>query len=206
MSSVLKLYSQELHPRYPSKRILDIVSSGLFFLVSLPIILPIMALIKMESEGPIIFSQKRYGQNKEPFTVYKLRTMYSGNDNQPVPVDSDDERLTRVGKIIRKYRVDELPQLLNTLTGDLSMVGPRAYQELNAKEMIALGFDDRFDIPQGIVCYSNLEEDSSIATPQKKMELDRPYIDAYKSGNYSLLEDIRLLCRTVAVMIKGYGI
>ena len=110
----------------------EVIKRGLDFLAALvlmPIVLPIMAMtavaIRMDSSGPAIFKQQRMGFQCRPFTVYKFRSMYTDQKGVGFTVEGEDPRITRVGHVIRKYRIDELPQLFNVLKGDMSLIGPR---------------------------------------------------------------------------------
>ena len=109
------------------KRAIDVVVSGSALVVLLPL-LPFVALfIKLESPGPVFYVARRYGQNRRPFDFYKLRTMVPDADRlgSLILTKAGDERVTRVGRILRAFKIDELPQLLNVLKGDMSIVGPR---------------------------------------------------------------------------------
>lgn len=107
------------------KRSFDLIFSCFGLLVLLPIFFPIGALIKIDTKGPILFLQERVGIKGKIFKIYKFRTMYLNSEKKSSLTVGDDERITRLGKFLRKYKLDELPQLMNVLKGDMSMVGPR---------------------------------------------------------------------------------
>ena len=109
------------------KRLFDIIMSFLLTIISFPIILIILIVVKIESKGPAIFKQKRIGKNGKIFNIYKIRTMCVGAETQGTGVYSNknDVRVTRIGKILRATSLDELPQIWNILKGDMSFVGPR---------------------------------------------------------------------------------
>ena len=109
-----------------SKQILDLLISSLIILLLLPVFAVIAAVIKISSKGPVFFKQERAGKNGKPFTFYKFRTMKIDVDPfGPSPKSGKDTRLTKIGRFLREYSLDELPQLFNILKGDMSLVGPR---------------------------------------------------------------------------------
>ena len=124
------IFSQGFHKSWARrlfKRVGDLAVSSIMLILLLPLILLVALVIKLESKGPIIFSQERLGQNRKPYDVHKFRSMVSDAEakNGPVWAEDDDPRITRFGKIMRKLRLDELPQLWNVLKGNMSFVGPR---------------------------------------------------------------------------------
>ena len=107
------------------KRLFDIVSSFFGILILSPLFIMVSLMIKLSSKGPIIFKQERVGLNQKVFNIYKFRSMYAGTDTSKLLTAHVDKRITPVGQCIRKYKLDELPQLFNVLKGDMSVVGPR---------------------------------------------------------------------------------
>ena len=108
------------------KRIFDIVISGVLLLILLPVLLAVAALVKLDSPGPVLFRQKRLGKSERLFEIVKLRTMvFHQGENGPSITGSNDSRVTRVGRILRRYDLDELPTLFNVFKGEMSIVGPR---------------------------------------------------------------------------------
>ncbi len=121
------------------KRIFDVMFSFLLLLILLPFLLIVLILIKIDSDGPCIFKQERIGKDEIPFIIYKFRTMFIEQaENKYLLSLKNDSRITRVGKFLRKYKLDEFPQLINVLKGEMSLVGPRPevrkYVEFYAKE------------------------------------------------------------------------
>jgi len=110
-----------------TKRVIDLVVSAAGLLVTAPITVLTAVAIKLDSPGPTLYRQERIGQNDEPFTIYKFRSMSQSAEANvgPVWAARDDPRVTRVGKVIRKLRIDEIPQMINVLKGHMSLVGPR---------------------------------------------------------------------------------
>jgi exopolysaccharide biosynthesis polyprenyl glycosylphosphotransferase len=194
-----------------SKRILDF-SVSLFSIITLtPLFLIIALLIKLTSPGPVFFIQERVGLNKRRFRLFKFRTMVQGAEERlaevahlnevsgPVFKIKNDPRLTRLGKLLRKTSIDELPQLFNVLKGDMSLVGPRPLPVRDYE-----GFDQdwqrrRFSVRPGITCLWQINGRSS--TPfEKWMELDMQYID-----HWSLGLDLKILAKTVPAVLRGAG-
>lgn len=192
------------------KRIFDIAATVIGGIILLPVIIPIAIWIKISSKGPLFYVQKRVGQDFEEFNLYKFRSMVVDADQRgPAVTSGDDPRITKVGKIIRKTKIDELPQLLNVLKGDMSLVGPRpevmkfvehkreAYKKvLSVKPGItdnaAIVFRDEETIMEQ---YENKEKAYlDIILPQK-IDLYYHYIDTISFAN-----DIKLILKTLKVI------
>ncbi len=188
------------------KRVEDIaLSLALLILLSL-IILITAILIKLESKGPVLFSQERSGKRKKPYRVYKFRSMRQDAEKESGPVwaKTNDDRVTRIGKFIRKWRIDEIPQLWNVLKGDMSLVGPRPEREffINQLEGIIPYYSERFTVKPGLtgwaqVCYGYGD---SVEDAIEKLNYDLFYIK-----NMSILMDIVIIFRTVKTVIFGIG-
>jgi lipopolysaccharide/colanic/teichoic acid biosynthesis glycosyltransferase len=192
------------------KRVFDIVATVTGGLLLLPIIIPIALWIKLSSKGPLFYVQKRVGKDFKEFDLYKFRSMIIDADKVgPSVTSGNDPRITRVGKIIRRTKIDELPQLLNVLRGDMSLVGPRpevmkfveqkigAYKKvLSVKPGItdnaAIEFRDEETIMEQ---YEDKEEAYLAYILPKKIELYYEYID-----HISFFGDIKLLLRTLKVI------
>ena len=183
------------------KRALDLMISLILLIVLSPLFIVIALLIKLTSPGPTFFVQSRVGLNKRRFKLYKFRTMVSGAEKKlaelehlnevsgPVFKIKNDPRITLIGKFLRKTSVDELPQLLNVLKGDMSLVGPRPLPVRDYE-----GFDEdwhrrRFSVRPGITCLWQINGRSNV-TFEKWMELDMEYID-----KWSLALDLKVLTK-----------
>lgn len=192
------------------KRFFDIVATILGGLLLLPIIIPIIIWIKLSSKGPLFYVQKRVGKNFKEFNLYKFRSMIINADKVgPSVTSGDDPRITKVGRIIRKTKIDELPQLINVIKGDMSLVGPRPEVMKFVKEKkdeyksiltikpgitdnAAIEFRDEETIMEQ---YDDKEKAYiNIVLPQK-IELYNKYI-----RNISLLNDIKLILKTLKVI------
>ncbi|MGH7230382.1 MAG: exopolysaccharide biosynthesis polyprenyl glycosylphosphotransferase [Nitrospiraceae bacterium] len=188
------------------KRLVDIVVSCIGFVVSLPIWIVLAIAIKLDSQGPLLFRQKRLGQDEKRFQLLKFRTMrwepYSGGDSRWA--HEKDTRLTRVGRVIRQWRLDELPQLWNVLKGDLSFVGPRP--DVPALRDTLKGgvpyYSLRTAIKPGITGWAQVRYHyvSSVREGIERHEYDLYYIK-----NMSLLLDFRIIIETVRIVALGRG-
>lgn len=192
------------------KRAFDIVSSGLALVILSPVFLATAIAIKLEDGGPIFFSAMRYGKDMSKFPMYKFRSMIPNAESHIKELMKDNEmtghtfkikndpRITRVGKFIRKYSIDELPQLWNIFVGNMSVVGPRPIITLNMETC-----DDydkqRWLVRPGLTCYWQVSGRADIKWAQW-VEMDLDYIE-----NMSLTEDIKLILKTFPVVIKGEG-
>ena len=178
------------------KRTFDIVVSGLGIIITSPIMLLIAIGIKLCDRGPIIFKQPRITRGQKVFNIYKFRSMKVATDTEVKKTTVDDDRITFVGKLIRPFRLDELPQLFNILFGHMSVVGPRP-------EMIELvndyaaklpEFNMRHKVKAGLTGYAQIYGKYN-TTPQNKLNMDIHYIE-----NYSFLEDIKLCAMTLKIL------
>jgi len=184
------------------KRIIDLVLAGIFLLAASPLMLATALLIKLDSKGPIFFMQERLGQKGNPFKIIKFRTMYQGAENDgPVWTECNDPRITRVGKIIRKLRLDELPQLWNIFRGEMSFIGPRPLAHTSSMEKIHF-YKYRTLVKPGITGWAQVTfpEGLDIDMTQEKLKYDLYYIK-----NIGLILDLAILLKTVRTVIFGQG-
>lgn len=187
------------------KRVIDIIGSLIGLIILSPILIVIGILIKLESKGPIIFSQKRIGLNGKEFNMYKLRSMVCNAEDLketlaeqnemsgPMFKMKDDPRITRVGKFIRKTSIDELPQLINVLKGDMSLVGPRPSLPNEVKKFESWMLK-RLDVKPGLTCYWQVMGRNNIDF-ENWMKLDVKYVN-----ERSFLLDIKLIFKTFFVL------
>ena len=188
------------------KRVIDIILAVVGLVMCSPILLFAAILIKIESRGSIIYSQERIGKNGITFNLYKLRSMVTGAESKTGPVWAkiNDSRVTYVGKIIRKLHIDEIPQMINVLIGDMSFVGPRPerpyFVSILDKEI--KGYNDRHQIKPGLTglaCVS-YPYGASIRDAVEKFKYDIMYMK--KTG---LLIDMLILLKTVKVVLTREG-
>jgi exopolysaccharide biosynthesis polyprenyl glycosylphosphotransferase len=193
------------------KRAIDLSLSVVALMILSPVLLAVGALIKLTSPGAVFFRQKRVGLNKRHFTMYKFRTMVPDAEKiqeelahlnemtGPVFKIKNDPRITPIGRFLRKTSIDELPQLLNVLRGEMSLVGPRA---IPLRDYQLFGEDwqrRRFSVPPGITCLWQIKGRSTLPFEQW-MELDIEYID-----KWSIWLDLQILARTIPAVLKGSG-
>jgi len=193
------------------KRAFDFSASLTLLVLLSPLFLIVAILIKLTSHGTVFFSQQRVGLNKRQFTMYKFRTMVPGADHMqerlahlnemtgPVFKIKNDPRITPIGRVLRKTSIDELPQLINVLRGDMSLVGPRAIPVRDYQSFSEDWHRRRFSVPPGITCLWQVYGRNSIPFEQW-MVLDMQYID-----RWSLWLDLKILALTIPAVFRGSG-
>ncbi len=192
------------------KRVFDIVGAILSLLIFAPLMLIVAILIRLDSKGPVLFVQKRVGENGQPFKIYKFRTMVEGSEEklkelinldaltEPVFKIKNDPRVTRLGRVLRRTSIDELPQLFNVLRGEMSLVGPRPEEtqmvnRYNSWQRRRLMMKPGMTGPMQVNGRGDLPLDERI-----KLEVDYIY-------SYSLWTDIEILLKTIPTVIRGKG-
>jgi lipopolysaccharide/colanic/teichoic acid biosynthesis glycosyltransferase len=182
------------------KRVFDFLVAGVLLMILSPLLLAIALAIRLRSRGPVIFQQVRAGRGGAPFTLYKFRTMRLDTDPfGPSPKSGDDPRLTRLGRFLREHSLDELPQLLNIVKGDMSLVGPRPLyvaqvQEWNERQ------SKRLLVKPGLTGLAQISGRGEL-TLEEKLELDVKYVE--QAG---LWLDVRILLMTIARVFARGGI
>ena len=186
------------------KRLMDLIASAAALLVLSPILLVLAIVIRLDSRGPALFRQPRLGEQRVPFTIYKFRTMQvnapdvRNADGSTFNAD-DDPRVTRVGRLLRKTSLDELPQLISVLKGDMSLVGPRpdvadALRIYRPQDYI------RLTVKPGITGWSAIHGRNTVPLDQRR-DLDIEYVT-----KYSLRLDIEILLRTIPYVLASRGV
>ena len=193
------------------KCVIDFVGALSLLILFSPLLLITALLVKLTSNGPVFFFQERIGYNKRPFHIYKFRTMVPGAEKMmseleklnevsgPVFKIRKDPRITTVGKFLRRTSIDELPQLINVLKGEMSLVGPRPLPVRDYQGFSQDWQRRRFSIRPGITCLWQVNGRSSI-TFEQWMKLDLQYLD-----EWSLWLDLKILARTIPAVLKGSG-
>lgn len=184
------------------KRLFDIIFSIILLLLTIPIMLFFCIMITLETSGAPIYFQERLGINGKKFNVFKLRSMVKDAEiNGPQWAKEHDPRITKVGLFIRKTRIDELPQLLNILRGDMSFVGPRPEREFFYNEFDAYipEFKERLMVKPGLTGWAQINGGYNL-DPKEKLRLDMEYIEMK-----TFRMDIRILCKTVLIVLNGNG-
>ncbi|HEX7706448.1 MAG TPA: sugar transferase [Thermoanaerobaculia bacterium] len=206
-------YYYDLRTRHPIaarvKRLFDLLSATAAIIIFSPLLLTIMSLIKLTSPGPLIFRQRRIGFRGNQFDMYKFRTMYDGAHLKEKELArqtgtsflkiKNDPRITPLGRFLRKYSLDELPQLFNVLEGSMSMVGPRPLLGSDLEKLPRRAPLRRFAMLPGITGLWQVSGRSD-CSEIKRMQFDRQYVDQWSLGL-----DLQILFRTVEVVITGRG-
>ncbi len=206
---ILKMVREDY--RHRIKRGLDIAGALFGLIVCAPLFLAVAILIKSTSKGPVLFRQERYGLGKRTFRIYKFRTMvldaeaaqasleHLNQNSGPVFKIFSDPRVTRVGAILRKTSIDELPQLINVLKGEMSLVGPRPLNLRDVGRFSEAWLMRRFSVKPGLTCLWQISGRSNVSF-DRWIALDLHYID-----HWSLQMDFTILAKTFPVVLKGTG-
>jgi putative colanic acid biosynthesis UDP-glucose lipid carrier transferase len=191
---------------FSTKRVFDIVFASLVVVLLLSWLIPLVALIiRLESKGPVFFKQLRTGKDNEPFYCFKFRSMHVNAEANHRQASKGDSRITRVGAIIRKTNIDELPQFLNVLRGEMSIVGPRPHMLKHTEEysQVVNDFMQRHTVTPGITGLAQVRgfrgETKEVIAMAKRVKVDIWYIK-----NWSLLLDLKIVVMTVLQAIKGH--
>jgi exopolysaccharide biosynthesis polyprenyl glycosylphosphotransferase len=189
-----------------TKRLFDFIVAMVIVVVGLPLWITLGVLVRLTSSGPAIYRQQRVGQHGRVFTMYKYRTMHDNAEAHTGPVwaTEDDPRYTPIGRWLRKTRLDELPQLLNVLKGEMSLVGPRPERPFFVEKLtkkIPL-YNRRHRVKPGITGWAQVKwrYDTSLEDVQQKVKYDLFYIE-----NMSLRMDFKILFRTIRTALSGQG-
>jgi exopolysaccharide biosynthesis polyprenyl glycosylphosphotransferase len=181
------------------KRLFDLVLAAGALIVATPLLVLVAILIKLDSPGPIFFVHPRYGFNQQPFRIIKFRSMRTLDDGAVIrQARVDDPRLTRIGRWLRRWNIDEIPQLFNVLTGDMSLVGPRPHALSHDREyeQRISRYARRHNVRPGITGWAQIHgyrgETDTEEKMRKRVEYDLFYID-----NWSLWLDLKIMVRTV---------
>ncbi len=197
--------------RAAARRILDVTGATAGLVLLAPLLLATAAAIRIESPGPVLFHQVRVGKRGRPFTMYKFRSMRVTAEQDKAALSKDNEsadgvlfkmkrdpRITRVGRLIRRLSIDELPQLLNVLLGDMSIVGPRPALPSEV-DQYSLEARKRLQTKPGLTCLWQISGRSDLAFSEQ-VDLDLRYLQGR-----SLTKDIAIIARTVPAVIGGKG-
>lgn len=183
---------------HTAKRALDLVLSMLGLILSAPVCAAAAIALLIDDGGPVLFKQERVGRDGRPFLIYKLRTMTNGAASEGRGIRVADPRITRVGRTLRATSIDELPQLVNVLKGDMSLVGPRPTLEYQVEQYTPRQ-RRRLEVRPGITGWAQVNGRNELPWPER-IELDVWYID-----HWSFALDLRVLALTVRKTLVGSG-
>jgi exopolysaccharide biosynthesis polyprenyl glycosylphosphotransferase len=194
------------------KQVLDFVGALVLLLVSSPVLVVVAALVKLTSPGPVMFRQQRAGLNGRPFTMFKFRTMVTNAEqlkqelaqlnemSGPVFKVTNDPRVTPIGRWLRKFSIDEFPQLFNVLRGEMSLVGPRPLPLYEVERFDDVAHRRRLSVRPGLTCLWQVSGRNEVKDFRDWVRLDLQYID-----HWSLWLDLQILIRTIPVVLLGRG-
>jgi len=193
------------------KRVIDILGSAALLILLAPFLLLVALLVRLDSQGPVLFMQERVGLNRRRFKLIKFRTMVQEADKKqelfealneadgPVFKIRNDPRVTRLGRFLRQFSIDELPQLINVLKGEMSLVGPRPLPLRDVKLIDAQWHKRRFSVKPGLTCLWQVNGRSDLSF-ERWVRMDLEYIDTW-----SLALDLKILLKTIPVVFRGSG-
>ena len=208
--NMYEIYHKKSRIYLSVKRVMDVALSAAALILLLPVFLVTAAAIKCEDRGPVFFVQQRAGKDRKPFYMYKLRSMYVNADGKLKEMMKDNEqtghafkikndpRITRTGKWIRRFSIDELPQLINIIKGDMSIVGPRPILTFQMEECSQYE-RQRLVVQPGLTCYWQIGGRADV-TWEEWVELDLDYIE-----DMSLWTDIKMIVKTIPAVLSGDG-
>ena len=188
----------------PVKRVLDIALALVLLLLALPVLLLAALLVRLTSRGPAFYSQTRVGKGGRPFTIYKLRSMYTDSEARGAQwCQKGDPRVTPLGRFLRRSHIDELPQLWNILKGDMALVGPRPERPEFVPQLDAAlpGYKDRLQVLPGVtgLAQVHLEADTDLDSVERKLALDLYYVK-----HLAFWMDLRILLVTIVHVFRPH--
>jgi len=188
------------------KYVSEVSFSVLVLILLSPLLLLLAVLIWISGRGPVIYSQDRIGRNGKPFVIYKFRSMKFDAENiKPMLSGINEERITRIGRFLRKYRIDEIPNFINVIRGDMSIVGPRPERQFFIDQIVKRNpeFNELLNVKPGITSWGQVKY--GYASDVDEM-LQRLEYDLYYIRNRSLWFDIKIIIYTLGTIIKGEGL
>jgi lipopolysaccharide/colanic/teichoic acid biosynthesis glycosyltransferase len=188
------------------KYVSEVSFSVLVLILLSPLLLLLSVLIWISGRGPVIYSQDRIGKNGKPFVIYKFRSMkFDAESIKPLLSCINEERITRIGRFLRKYRIDEIPNFINVIKGDMSVVGPRPERQFFIDQIVIRNpeFNELLKVKPGITSWGQVKY--GYASDVDEM-LQRLEYDLYYIRNRSLWFDVKIIVYTLGTIIKGKGL
>lgn len=201
-----KLENDKPQSSEPLRQFIDVVFSIVAIIILSPFIIILAILIRISGKGPVIYSQDRIGKDGKPFVIYKFRSMiYNAETGHPKLSGVNEERITRIGKFIRKYRIDEIPNFINVIKCDMSIVGPRPERQFFIEQIIERNpdFNKLLKVKPGITSWGQVKYGYASNVDEMLERLD---YDLYYIKNRSLWFDIKILLYTIVTILKGKGL
>ena len=189
-----------------TKTAVDYFISFLFLILLTPVILLLAIAIKISSKGPVIYSQQRIGRFGKPFLIYKFRSLHNGTeDGVPLLSDKNDQRITFVGRFMRKHKFDEIPNFINVLKGEMSLIGPRPEQQYFIDQILLRvpKYKTLQEIKPGITSWGQVKY--GYASNVEEM-IERSDYDMFYFKNMSLWFDVKIAIKTIGIILKGQGV
>ena len=201
-ASINKEKTKNVGIYFKVKRLMDCIMSLIGIILLIPVFIIIVFLIKIDSKGPAIFRQERYGKNKKPFYIYKFRTMRLDAPKNVSTKELNDSKkyITKIGAFLRRTSLDELPQLFNILLGQMSIVGPRPVVLKEKKLIVAREQYGANDVKPGITGWAQINGRDRLSA-KEKAELDGFYVE-----NIGFLMDLKCFFKTIQYVLKGQDI
>jgi len=188
------------------KRLFDVLCASIGLIVLFPVIILIGLILFLFQNGPVFFVQERIGRGGKPFNIYKFRSMKTTSEQDGLPrlAQTNDKRLTTIGRYLRKHHLDELPQFWNVLKGDMAIVGPRPERQFYINQIMARNprYVELYQIRPGLTSYATLK--NGYADTIEKM-LRRLNLDLIYLRHHTLCFDLKIILLTIAALIQGEG-
>ena len=188
------------------KQIFDFTFAFLFLLVFSPLLILLSLLIRLSGDGPVIYAQDRIGRYGKPFSIYKFRSMvYDAERGGPLLSGDNEERITRIGRFIRKYRIDEIPNLINVLRGEMSVVGPRPERRFFIDQIIKKAplYNVLQSVKPGVTSWGQVKYGYASSVDEMIERLD---YDLWYMKHRSLWFDLKIIIYTVGTVLRGKGV
>ena len=203
----ISLNTKKIFPFYdPVKQVFDILFAVISLLVLCPLLILLLLTIWISGKGPVIYSQDRIGKNGKPFSIYKFRSMvYDAEKGIPRLAGDNGEKVTRIGSVMRKYRIDEIPNLINVLKGEMSVVGPRPERRFFIDQIVKIApeYTELQTVKPGVTSWGQVKYGYASSVDEMIKRLD---YDLFYMKHRSLWFDLKIIIYTIGTVFKGKGV
>ena len=203
----ISLNTKKIYPFYdPVKQVFDILFAVISLLVLCPLLILLSLTIWISGKGPVIYSQDRIGKNGKPFSIYKFRSMvYDAEKGIPRLAGDNGEKVTRIGSVMRKYRIDEIPNLINVLKGEMSVVGPRPERKFFIDQIVKIApeYTELQTVKPGVTSWGQVKYGYASSVDEMIKRLD---YDLFYMKHRSLWFDLKIIIYTIGTVFKGKGV